>query len=62
MSFPKILQKNLKTCKALDDGEYGTIKAQVFGPLNEMTGKIFKSSGAPQPTRFEVLDLPELFD
>ena len=28
------------------DGEYGTISASIFGPMEEITKKIFKKKGA----------------
>ena len=60
LSHPRIDSKYLKECTAID-GAYGTTTASIFGSVNDLKGGIFTNSGAKQPTRFETIDLPELF-
>lgn len=61
MSYPKMDVKYVRESDAID-GEYGTVTAQVFGPVSDIKDKIFKAKGAPQPTAVQTIDLPELYE
>lgn len=50
----------LRNCTAID-GDYGYIEASMWGPQSEFTDKLFMKKGSLLPTRFETIDLPELF-
>ena len=46
MSYPKMKVNYLKNECTVIDGEYGTIPASIFGPIEEITKNIFKKKGA----------------
>ena len=59
-SHHKIEKKYLRKSFAIE-GEYGYVEAPMWGAESDLKKDLFRTSGSKLPTRFETIDLPEIF-
>ena len=55
-----MVSKFLRRCPAID-GEIGYVDAPIWGAASEFIQDRFQTKGSAVPTRFETIDLPELY-
>jgi len=60
LSHKKIETEYLRECPAIE-GEYGYVEAPMWGAESDLQSNLFRKSGSSLPTRFETIDLPEIF-